>query len=214
MLSSSLMDVLRSAAPFALPAPWEPLLEGAYAAGRRAYHTLSHVAEVARTFEGVGERLGWDRPGEIYVAVLFHDAVYDASRKDNEARSADLAAQALAAEPGLALDPARVRELILLTARHGQLGAEGLDRDARHFLDCDMAILGADEAAYTDYEAGVKFEYEEAYPGPLYRMGRAQFLESLLARDRIFLSDDFHARLDGKARANVRRALAALRAEV
>lgn len=214
MVSSSVMDALRSAAPFSLPALWEPLLEGAYASGRRAYHTLSHVAEVARSFEDVGARLGWNRPGEVYVAALFHDAIYEASRHDNEARSADLAAQALASEPGLALDVARVRELILLTAKHGQIGAQELERDARHFLDCDMAILGASDTAYTEYEEGVKFEYEQVVPWPLYRAGRGRFLESLLAADRIFLSDDFHARLDGRARENLRRALTALRAEV
>ena len=41
-------------------------------------------------------------------------------------------------------------------------------------------------------------------------VGRARFLKRLLASERIFLTDDFHVRLDTRARENVERELAAL----
>jgi len=47
-------------------------------------------------------------------------------------------------------------------------------------------------------------------PDDLYRAGRRAFLESMLARPRIFASDFFHARLDAAARDNLQRVLARL----
>ena len=41
----------------------------------------------------------------------------------------------------------------------------------------------------------------------MYSLNRRRFLKALLARERIFLSDFFHARLDTQARRNLRRAV-------
>ena len=83
---------------------------------------------------GGGRRPGWTQPAEIYLAVLYHDAIYHAGRKDNEARSAQLALQAIAQAPELAaVDAARVGQLILLTARHGELGPQDVDAEAALF---------------------------------------------------------------------------------
>jgi predicted metal-dependent HD superfamily phosphohydrolase len=43
-------------------------------------------------------------------------------------------------------------------------------------------------------------------PGFIFRRKRRQFLKDLLQRERIYLSEFFHARLDAAARANLRRA--------
>lgn len=203
---------LLEASPLPLPAAWPALLAAAYGEGRRAYHTVAHVAEVLRHLAWARARLGpaaLDDEASVVVAVLFHDAVYDARAKDNEARSAALAREALAAAP--IADPARVTELILATARHGAIDP-GADRDLALFLDCDMAILGAAEAPYDAYERGVAYEYAEAYPPAAFREGRAAFLEALAARPRLFATALFHDAYDAAARANLRRAIAALRA--
>ena len=57
------------------------------------------------------------------------------------------------------------------------------------------------------YDAAIAAEYAQAVPPEAYAAGRARFLRGLLDKDRIFLSDYFHARLDTQARANLRRAL-------
>jgi predicted metal-dependent HD superfamily phosphohydrolase len=41
----------------------------------------------------------------------------------------------------------------------------------------------------------------------LFAINRKRFLKGLLGRERIFLSDFFHDRLDAQARSNLRRAI-------
>ena len=79
--------------------------------------------------------------------------------------------------------------------------------DAAHFLDCDMAILGALPARFAEYERQVALEYGHIDPA-LYQFGRRAFLEGVLGSPRIFLSD-FFAQLEQRARDNIAAALAA-----
>ncbi|MGY1457840.1 MULTISPECIES: HD domain-containing protein [unclassified Luteimonas] len=185
----------------------------AYATPPRAYHHFGHVEAVLAQFDAVAAGPGWARPREAWLAVLYHDAVYEAGRRDNETRSAVLAAQSIARWlPDAGLDAAHVVELIELTARHGSLRPEALGAgpagdDRRHFLDCDMAILGADASTFDAYDRAIADEYRDAVPGWLYRLNRRRFLRGLLGRERIYLSAFFHDRLDAVARANLRRTL-------
>lgn len=201
-------------APLTLPTLMLSELEAAYATPPRAYHNFGHVQEVLHRFAEVTVGPGWTQPAEVYLAVLYHDAIYEAGRKDNEARSADLAmAQMARWLPEQGVDTLRVAELIGLTARHGQFlpadfGDDGFSLDARHFLDCDMAILGAEPDAFDAYDAGIAEEYRGHVPGFLFRLNRKRFLKGLLGRERIYLSDWFHQRYDAAARANLRRAIA------
>ena len=194
--------------PFSLPPEQRAAIESAYATPPRAYHALHHVGEVLRHFEAVSDGPGWTHPHDIALAILYHDAIYEAGAKDNEARSADLAAAHLAQWPMAGVDVARVRTLIELTARHGTLSpADVADEDTRLFLDCDMAILGAAPAAFDAYHRGIAAEYRGVVPAWLFAINRKRFLKGLLARDRIYLSDFFHAKLDAAARNNLRRAI-------
>lgn len=202
-------------APLTLPTTMLSELETAYATPVRAYHNFGHVQEVLHRFAEVTVGPGWTQPSEVYLAVLYHDAVYEAGRKDNEARSAEMAmAQIARWLPEQGIDTLRVAELIDLTARHGQFspgdfGDDGFSLDTRHFLDCDMAILGAEAGVFDAYDAGIAEEYRGHVPAFLFRLNRKRFLKGLLARERIYLSDWFHQRYDAPARANLRRAIAA-----
>jgi predicted metal-dependent HD superfamily phosphohydrolase len=200
-------------APLTLPTAVLSTLEAAYATPPRAYHDFQHVQEVLRHFAAISAGPGWTQPAEVYLAALYHDAIYEAGRKDNESRSAGLAmAQIAQWLPEVGIDALRVAELINLTARHGQFapgdfGDDGLALDTRHFLDCDMAILGAEPAAFDAYDRGIEEEYRGHVPAFLYRLNRKRFLKGLLARERIYLSDWFHHRYDAQARDNLRRML-------
>lgn len=214
--------------PFALPAEQRAALIAAYAEPPRAYHHIGHVIEVMRHYVDVADGPGWRRPREVAWAMLYHDAVYRPGRKDNEAASARLARAHLerwppAAENGGASEPpdhARVVALIELTARHGVLRREDLIDEARatletaadiddtlHFLDCDMAILGAPAPRFDAYDRAIAEEYR-AVPRWLYRRKRRQFFRMLLGSERIFLSDFFRDRLEADARRNLERTLA------
>jgi predicted metal-dependent HD superfamily phosphohydrolase len=193
--------------PLELPEAVTLLLQSAYATPPRAYHNFEHVHEVLDQYASVPS---WDDPLAVALAVLFHDAIYVAGRSDNEAESAALAERSLASHPlAQAVDLARVRALIMLTAQHGSLDATALDHDAALFVDCDMAILGSEPARFAQYERAIANEYA-LLPEALYRAGRARFLRKLLASPRIYHSALFEARLEQRARANLTQALTAL----
>lgn len=193
-----------------LPSAQVESLVAAYASPPRAYHNLDHVHEVLRHYQDIAAGPGWRKPREVYVAVCYHDAIYVAGRSDNEARSADLM-RADCARYGLVdeLDVDRVTELILMTARHGKLERRAVDAEAALFLDADMAIVGSGADAFGRYDAAIAEEYRSVVPAFVYTFKRKHFMRQLLASPRIFLSDYGHARWDGAARANLRRALGA-----
>jgi len=198
--------------PFDLPEPQRAALEAAYAAPPRAYHNFDHVREVLRHYHDASNGPGWTEPVEVALAVLYHDAIYEAGHKDNEARSAQLAEDHIARfMPERHVDVARVKQLIELTARHGVLEPNDVDEEAALFLDCDMAILGAEPAVFDAYDRGIAAEYRAVVPGWLFRINRKRFLKSLLGRERIYLTPFFHQRLDAQARNNLRRAVTSKR---
>lgn len=192
--------------PIALPdAQWQALAE-AHATPPRTYHNLEHVHAVLRHWAAVRDGVGWEDATASFCAVLYHDAVYVPGRADNEACSALLAREHISRwQPGVDAD--RVAHLIALTAQHGRLAPDDVDRDAALLLDCDMAILGAPPAEFAAYDRAIAAEYRGVVPLWTYRLNRRRFLKALLARERLYLSEFFHARLDAAARVNLRRAV-------
>jgi len=176
----------------------------------RGYHAWSHPQTLMALLDEVQGEL--HDPLAVVCAILLHDAVYDPRRTDNERQSAVLARKLLAdVVPAQTLE--RAVRLIEATERHAiPLDVSGDEADdARIFLDLDLSVLGAAEAAFDAYEAGVRHEYAHV-PEAEFRAGRAAILAGFLARERLYLSDWGHARFEAQARANLRRSLEALRA--
>ena len=169
-------------------------LASAYSEPHRAYHNLTHIAELLGWFDRVADDIGWRDPAMVYAAILFHDAIYvpGARGGDNEAKSAEWAQRAGFGAP--------VAELILMTKSHTSHANAG--HDAAHFLDADMAIVGAPSAQFAAYDAAIAREYSMV-PPDAYRAGRKAFLEGVLRLPRIFHTAYFHDRLDAQARANL-----------
>lgn len=199
--------------PLSLPPEQCAALQAAYAEPPRAYHNWTHVQDVLRHYREIDALVHWHRPKEVWLAALYHDAIYLAGRKDNEVRSAQLAIEHiqrwLEAQD---IDYGRVRELILATARHGMHGPEAFGsgpqaEDTCRFLDCDMAILAAPTEQFDAYDRGIAAEYAQVVPNIAYRWRRRRFLQQLLDNPRIYLSPQAHMRWDAAARANLRRAL-------
>jgi predicted metal-dependent HD superfamily phosphohydrolase len=169
-----------------------------YASAGRHYHTLDHVRYVLATAESLAAHA--HHPNAVYIAAWLHDVIYDSRAPDNEQRSADYAVDLC---ERLAIpDGERVAALILATKTH----TAGDDPDAQVMLDADLAILGADEAAYTRYAENIRREYAWV-AADAYRDGRRRVLERVLNRPRIF---HFLNELEDQARWNVAAEIARL----
>lgn len=175
----------------------------AWAEPQRHYHDLHHLrACLERWNEWQHEA---DHPAEVALALWYHDAVYQPQASDNEQRSADWAARAMA-EAGAAEDAVqRVRELIMATCHN----APAATRDAELVIDIDLSILGADTERFEAYDRNVRKEYGWV-PGFLYRRKRRAVLQSFLDRPRIFSTPGPHDLLEAQARVNLAGALARL----
>lgn len=190
------LRALRELAPAPMSETAWIALRTAYSTPGRHYHTLEHVLDVALAWEGVRRAPGWADEVATWLAVLFHDAVYVPGASDNEERSAALVEWLV---PG----SARAGALIRLTAAHGAIDGRRLDADARRFLDCDMAILGAPAARYRRYVAEVTAEWAPVVSPEAWRAGRRGFVDRLLGQRRVFLSDDARDLLEAAARVNL-----------
>lgn len=178
-----------------------------YGEPHRRYHTMVHVQDCLDKLAACDD-LSPDERRLLEAALWFHDAVYDPTRNDNEAESARLAENRLAAMGEPADFIAEVSRLILLTAGHT---VEPGDRLGARLVSIDLSILGADPAAYDAYAAGIRFEYGHV-PEPLYRAGRAAVMSRFVESPALFPDPDWAARLDAPARANLRREIASLTA--
>ena len=174
-----------------------------YAEPHRRYHTLQHLAECLALFERHRELA--QRPGEVALALWFHDAVYELRGHDNEAGSAAWAARALAGAGADAAVAGRVDALVLAT-RHDAVPDSP---DARLLVDIDLAILGAAPARFDAYERQIRDEYAFV-PGPLFRAKRAEILRAFAARPALYATPALRGLLEAPARANLARAIAAL----
>jgi len=176
-------------------------LLGSHAGPGRHYHTLQHLSECLTLFAEFAHLA--ERPGEVAIALWFHDAIYVPRAPDNEARSAAWAAEALRAACADQSVIARVEALIMATAGHDAHG----NQDAHLVIDIDLAILGATPARFAEYEQQVRAEYA-AVPLEVYQQKRAELLASFLARPAIYGTPELHARLEAQARINLRHAIA------
>jgi predicted metal-dependent HD superfamily phosphohydrolase len=188
-----------------ISAPLRAELVAAYTAPGRLYHDLRHI----ETLLG----LAADCAGEIAdrdavdAAIWFHDAVYDTRRRDNEERSAALAAERLTG----ATDSdrvARIAAMIRATAGHAMpdFAEAAATHDCALFLDMDLAILGSREADFDAYETAVRREYAWVNDEQ-WRVGRRAVLTGFLARPSVYASARFRASHEAAARRNLARAI-------
>lgn len=182
------------------PQPVLAELLQSYSEPQRHYHTLQHLGEAMGLLQPA---LGLaTHPGEVALALWFHDAVYETQSKDNEACSADWAVAVVRGQ-GLPADIAeRVHGLIMATCHAAQ--PSGID--AQLLVDADLGILAADPLRFSEYELQVRAEYEWV-PLPLYRAKRREVLLGFMQREAIYCTDWFRQRLEARARRNLAQAL-------
>lgn len=185
--------------------PLFDLLVARYQEPHRHYHNLEHISEMGKI---VGKLADGARDlNAIYLAVWFHDAVYDPKAKDNEARSVALMRESLTplGIPVAVID--HVQAMIMATT-HGSLTTD--DPDTMILLDADLAVLGAEERRYVRYAEAIRREYEWVEESA-YRKGRIHVLEGFLQRGRIYCTERMHIVGDEPARCNLKWEIELLR---
>ena len=171
-------------------------LWAAYAQPQRRYHTQQHLSECLALWEAL--RSHAEYPGEVGLALWFHDAVYEVKASDNELRSADWARQALLAAGAEAAMAQRVHALVMATCH----AAPTATADEALLVDIDLAILGADAARFAEYERQVRDEYAWV-PGFLYRRKRREVMRGFAQRQPLYLTSAVRDCLEAQARRNL-----------
>ena len=174
-------------------------IETYYTSKKRHYHTLSHLKNLFQELIPIKEKLeDWET---IQFSVFYHDIIYNASRNDNEEKSAVLAIERLK-EIGLPEDQIlKCNNQILITKSH-----ENSDLDTNYFTDADLSILGKSWEIYEEYFLQIRKEYR-IYPDFIYNPGRKKALKHFLEMPRIFKTDYFFEKYEKQAQINLKKEL-------
>jgi predicted metal-dependent HD superfamily phosphohydrolase len=182
-----------------------------YAEPHRHYHTATHIMLTIRHLHDMCRAVGSEASPEVLAAALYHDAIYDPTADDNEASSADIAVGQLTDVGWPAVRCDAVAAMILATAGHVTPRVTNNDDvDTTLLLDADLAILGAEPAAYQSYVNGVRAEYSHV-DDAAWLAGRSAVLHRFLERPRLFATQYMHDTYEHRARANIQAELASLR---
>ncbi len=179
----------------------------------RAYHGTAHIALLWHRHCQYGTGLSVQQePWNTLLAsaIAFHDAVYDAAERNNEARSAALWQNAAPALPPDAI--AWVTGTILATANHlAAQPAPGMPSESwaarAWMLDLDLTPLGEDPATFDANTEALRHEFRHL-SDEAWATGRATFLRAIAATPRLFRTTILHDAFEAPARANFGRALA------
>ena len=137
----------------------------------RAYHNQNHLLDLISQINENKSKFESHKDYEkMVLCALFHDCVYDPMRNDNEEKSAEFFVNCCQEKNQDILD---IKQMILDTKTH-----ESTTPLSEEFNQLDMNIVERDFDQLLEWESGIGEEYK-AY-GEMYKMGRLQFLESLL----------------------------------
>ena len=186
-------------------------LLSAWSEPHRHYHDQRHLRECLALW--TRWRHLCQRPGEVAIALWFHDAIYDPQSQHNELNSAAWTTRCLM-RAGADTDTAqRVNDLVMAT-QHGftqETGPAALrsNLDAQLLIDIDLSILGSPPERFERYDRDVRKEYAWV-PGWRYQQARARVPQSFLDWPRIFHAEPAVALLEVQARTNLVAALSRL----
>jgi predicted metal-dependent HD superfamily phosphohydrolase len=174
--------------------PWA-ILERRYDESHRHYHDKRHLAHCLMEFDLALDRML--NPDQVEMAIWFHDVINQPGHPDNEALSAELF-RGLAEAVMPAQFVSAVVDLILVT-RHREPPS---NPDHQILCDIDLASLGCPWECYLRDTGYLRAEFRGSDQD--YCQSKRAFLEAMLRRPRIFLTDFFHDRYERLARENLR----------
>jgi predicted metal-dependent HD superfamily phosphohydrolase len=172
----------------------------AYETPKRHYHTWEHVVACVDRLKA----FPCAEPRIVFLALVFHDAIYIPGRSDNEQASAALARDTLSSMCSVSdVDLDAIERMILATRDHHAL-AGTLSADEAVILDLDLSTLGTSRDEYARYAQQIHDEYvPAAATDARFRIGRAEFLQRMLTLPHVFVTAEGRRRWDDAARANI-----------
>ena len=175
------------------------VLKQHYNEEHRHYHNFSHIAHCLEQHDlAAGEM---QAPDEVEMAIWYHDVVYETRARDNEIRSADLFRQHGANGFSTTfLD--RVYDLILATIHDHP----PQHPDQKFMVDIDLSSFGLPWHEYMRNSNAIRRESYDI-PEDHFYASMVKFLQTLLGRPQIYLTDFFHSRYEQAARTNIERYL-------
>ena len=182
---------------------WNDLVN-AYTHESRHYHNIDHITHMiglASTYKSHIEH-----PNALFLAIFYHDIVYDVKRHDNELKSWEFAKKHL---KGLQLpktDLNLIEAYILATKDH----QDQSNNDTKYMLDFDLQTLGKSWNDYKIYTEQIREEYS-IYPDRLYIPGRIQVLTHFLKTDCIYKTPTFYTLYEDNAQSNLKQELELLK---
>jgi len=208
MAGAALHNLLSTAA---LPEAARRAVLQLMATPRRHYHGLGHLAILwtrHRRFSGGTAFRAPHASRLIACAIAFHDAVYDATRRDNEHRSALLWRRHAPADLSRA-DIDWVFQTIEATADHlaPREVHTARDRLTVWMLDLDLTPLGEPAEQFNRNTRWLRMEYRHL-PEAEWQRNRLAFLRKLQSAPALYHSAPLAAAFEQQARRNIARELA------
>jgi pantetheine-phosphate adenylyltransferase len=176
----------------------------------RTYHNWDHIQGMLKVMYEHRTQIIDDVL--MYVAIVFHDYVYNTINPDgvtNESLSADAAEEAMKEVGFYDVEIKSVRELIMAT-RHPNPDALTYDEAMIHDLDLLGFLATPEEIKKTNI--AIRKEFAE-FTNAQYKKGRIEFLKKMLSQDHIFKHKAFDSSTNETvARTNIKNIIKELRA--
>lgn len=183
------------------PSEWTAI---AMAYKGRAYHNLNHLEEMLGHLPSLSTSTAPATEPIFGIALVYHDIVYRAGRKDNEARSADQAVAFLQKVGVEEDDQARCKKLIMATKTH-----QAKTEEEALLVDLDLAVLARKPEDYDEYTLAIRKEFS-LFPNFLYQPGRKKALLHFLDKPHIYHGAIARSKWEAAARVNLERELSRL----
>jgi predicted metal-dependent HD superfamily phosphohydrolase len=178
-----------------------------YEKENRHYHDLKHVHDCIHQYLLYLTKTG-DLPLlPLNLGIWFHDVVYTPGATDNESRSAEFARCIL--EAGGVEDSIIDQTCKIIMATSLYLSDEPSPSFEENLVrDIDLVGFGTDSYHYFVVQnTNIENEFLSVTSKEIYYPRRLAFLESVLKKSRIFITDYFYERFEVRARENISRYL-------
>lgn len=173
-----------------------------YSVRSRYYHNMMHIMGMASLWDTFKDSL--EKQDEVFLAIIYHDIVYNPKRSDNEQKSAEFFLKKVVPLIKISQESyLNIFALILATKHNDEFDKIiNTNKDMQYLLDFDLETLGTrHKDTYEWYRTGVRKEYK-MYSDEQYKTGRKAALESFLKRKQLYFTKDFK-KIEKNARKNL-----------